>query len=386
MYRTACLGLLSLAPLLAGCNNGTMPAAGPPRAPEVLVSTPLVREVTDYEFFTGRTEASERVDLRGRVTGYLEKTYFTEGALVQKDDLLFRIDPRPYAAELVRAEASQTQAESRLERLERDYERLRGLIGRQAVSREEFDKLTSDRAEARAAAAVATANVKLAQLNLDYTEVRAPFSGRISRRMVDPGNLVKADETILSTLVAQEPMYAYFDVDERTLLRQLLRDGRLEAAQVNRLPIQIGLADEEGYPHPGVVNFVDNRVDPNTGTMWLRGEFVKPEREIKPGIFIRVRFPLGKPYQAVLIAEQALGTDQGQKFLFVVDDKNRVSYRPVKVGRLFDGLRVIHEGLKPTERIVVAGLQRVRAGAEIVPKVVDMAGQVATRPRPKDEG
>jgi RND family efflux transporter MFP subunit len=369
--------------LAAGCARNGPPAASL-KPPEVLVSQPVVREVTDYEIFTGRTEAFERVEIRARVTGYLEKTLFTEGALVQEGDLLFQIDPRPYQAELARAEAALTQAQARVDRLNRDYQRAQALLGPRAISREEFDRMAGERDEARAAVGVAESNVRLARLNVEYTEVRAPFAGRISRRLVDPGNLVKADETVLTTLVSLEPMYVYFDVDERTLLRQLLRAGRLDSASQDKVPIEIGLADEEGYPHPGVVNFVDNRVDPNTGSLWMRGEFVHPDRPIKPGIFARVRFPLGGPYPAVLVAEQALGTDQGQKFVYVVDEKNRAVYRPVKAGRLHGGLRVIQDGLKPGERVVVSGLQRVRAGAEVTPKATEMS-TLAAVPRPRAE-
>jgi len=365
--------LLLLALLaLTGCGGGA-PLAMAPKPAEVLVSSPLVREVTDYERFTGRTEASIKVELRSRVTGYLEKTWFREGDLVTKDAPLFLVDPRPYLAELGRAEASLAQAQAQLSRLEGDFDRAQGLIAKMAIGREEFEKLRGDRDEARAALRVGEANVQLSKLNLQYTEIRAPFSGRISRRLVDPGNLIKADETLLSVLVAEDPMFAYFDVDERTLLRQLLRDGRLESTMSQQLPVMIGLADEETFPHAGIINFADNRLDPGTGSMWLRAQFVNPRRPIKAGMFIRVRLPIGQPFKAVLIAEQALGTDQGQKFVYVVDSQDKIDYRPVKVGRLQDdGLRVISEGLKANERIVVGGLQRVRAGATIVPKNVTM--------------
>ncbi|MBL8794358.1 MAG: efflux RND transporter periplasmic adaptor subunit [Planctomycetia bacterium] len=358
--------------LLAGC-KGEQAAKGPPPPPEVLVSTPLVHPVTDYEVFTGRTEASNRVELRSRVTGYLEESPFLEGELVKKDDVLFHIDPKPYRAELARAEAGLVQAHARLRRLESDFERAQGLFVKQAIGREEYDRLRGDRDEAKASVGVADANVELARLNLSYTDVRAPFAGRISRRLVDPGNLVKADETILTVLVAEAPMYAYFDVDERTLLRQLLREGKLAFSLSDRVAVQIGLADEDGFPHAGVVNFVDNKLDTGTGSMWMRAQFTEPRRPIKAGMFIRVRFPLGQQYRAVLVAEQALGTDQGQKFVYVIGANNQVEYRPVKAGRLQeDGLRVIQEGLKPGERLVVSGLQRVRAGGTVTPKVIDM--------------
>jgi len=376
MHRLRGYCLLLLSGVLSGCAQAPVQPA-PPKAPEVLVGLPLVREVTDYEIFTGRTEASKRVEIRSRVTGYLDKTHFQDGAQVKQGDLLFEIDPRLYQAELTRAEASLVQANAHLARLQRDYDRLQSLVNQKAVSREEFDKVAGERAEAEAAVRVAQANLEVARLNLQYTEIRAPFAGHISRQMVDPGNLVKADETVLTTLVASEPMYVYFDVDERTLLRKLLQEGKLDAAQQKRVPIAIGLADEEGFPHAGVVNFVDNRVDPSTGSLWLRGEFTAASRPIRPGIFVRVRLPLGEPYKAVMVAEQALATDQGQRYLYVVDDKNKVSYRAVKVGRLLDGLRVVHEGLRPDEKVVVTGLQRVRPNVEIVPKQVDMAERVA---------
>lgn len=357
---------------LTGCSSNAPPAMAP-KAAEVLVSSPLVREVADYEQFTGRTEASIKVDLRSRVTGYLEKTYFREGDLVTKDAPLFLIDPKPYQAELGRSEAGLAQAQAHLSRLEGDFDRAKGLIAKMAIGREEYEKMRGDRDEAHAAVRVAAASVQLAKLNLQYTEIKAPFGGRISRRLVDPGNLVKADETLLSVLVSEEPMYAYFDVDERTLLRQLLRDGRLEATMSQEIPVMIGLADEDTFPHAAMVNFADNRLDSGTGSMWLRAQFVNPRRPIKAGMFIRVRLPIGQPFKAVLVAEQALGTDQGQKFVYVVDGQDKVEYRPVKVGRLQDdGLRVIAEGLKANERIVVGGLQRVRAGATIIPKNVSM--------------
>jgi RND family efflux transporter MFP subunit len=327
--------------------------------------------VTDFEVFTGRTEAANRVELRSQVKGVLETAYFQDGDTVQKGDLLFLIDPKPFKAELARAEASMALALAHQKRLEGDFDRAQALIGRQAISREEYEKLRGDKDEAQAATKVAESNVEIARLNLKYTEIRAPFGGRISRRLVDPGNLVKPDETLLTVLVSEDVMYAYFDVDERTLLRQMLGKGNEPASGV-RTPVAIGLADEDGFPHLGMVNFVDNRLDPGTGSMWMRAHFIQPKRPVKMGMFIRVRFPLGQPYQAILIPELALGTDQGQKFVYVVDAQGKVEYRQIKAGRLQeDGMRVILEGLKVDEQVVVAGLQRVRAGATVSPKRVE---------------
>jgi membrane fusion protein, multidrug efflux system len=333
-----------------------------------LVAAALLRDVTDYEYFSGRTDASNKVDVRSRVTGYLEKAAFTEGDVVKAGDLLFVIDQRPYKAELAKAEGALAQAEARLLRMEGDFERIRPLAGRGRVTSEEYELRASDRDEARAAKQIAQANLDLAKLNLKYTEVRAPFAGRISRRQIDPGNLVKADDTILTTLVTVEPTYAYFDVDERTLLRQMLKEGTLAARQ-GPVEVELGLVDEDGYPHRGQVNFVD-----------------KPSRPIPPGLYVRVRFPLGRPHPAVLVAEQALGSDQGQKFLYVVGSNNKVAYRRVQLGRQHGGLREIKEGVRPGEQVVVSGLQRVRADIEVRPEKTDMlavASPAADQPRPQ---
>ena len=374
---------LTLAGYLAvvtGCAR-EIPAPPPQKAPEVLVSEAFARDTVEYEYFTGRTEASQRVDVRSRVTGYLMESKFRDGDPVAKDAVLFVIDQRPYQAELAKAEAGLKQAQSASDRAATEYGRAQGLYSRNAIGREEFDRYQFTRDEAAAALKVAESNVQLARLNLQFTEVRAPFAGSISRRMVDPGNLVKADETILTTLVATEPMFAYFDVDERTLLRKLLAAADSRNGSVR---LAIGLADEEGYPHPAQVNFVDNKLDPATGSMWMRAEFIQPTRPVRPGMFVRVRFPLGQAKEGVLVAEQALGSDQGQRYLLVIGKDNKAEYRKVTVGAGEpDGTRVITEGLKAGERVVVSGLLRVRAGTEVVPKVVPMPIRDQTGAKPE---
>ena len=359
-----------------GCGPAPAQPSSAPPAPEVLVSLPVFREVTDYVDFPGRIEAVNSIEVRARVTGYLDKVYFQEGAEVKQGDLLFEIDPRPYKAELARTEGNIVQSEGRLRRMEAEHQRATSLLPKGNISREDFDRIAGDRTEARGALAVAKANRDMAELNVGFTQVRAPLSGRISRRYIDPGNLVKADETPLTTIVSLDPIYAYFDADERTTLRlqRLVRAQKIKWSLKAGVPVTLGLADEEGFPRQGTITFADNRLDPDTGTWRLRGQFANTDFALSPGLFVRLRAPIGEPYPAILVSEQALGTDQGQKFVYVVNDKSQVEYRRVKVGSLHGGLRVITENLKPKEKIVVSGLQRVRPDMEVSPTLVEMPG------------
>lgn len=360
-------------------------AGGPPKAPEVIVDLPTHGEITDYEDFTGRTMATQTVDVRARVTGYLDKINFKdrEGQEIEAGEVLAEIDPRPYLAEVARAQSSVAQADSRLARLELDYQRARKTVASKTISQEQFDQVTGDRNEAKAAIEVAKANLNLAKLNLSYCKVKAPITGRVGRTQFDPGNLVRADETILTTLVAMHPMYVYFEVDERTMLRlrRYMEEGRIRTQGDKAVAVKIGLADEEGFPHSGSVNFVDNRLDPATGTLQIRGIFDNSERLLLPSLFVRVRLPIGEPYQALLISEQALGTDQEQKFVYVIDENNKAQYRRVKVGKLQKGRRVILEGLNENERVVVSGLQRVRPELQVQPRVLQAANEGGTAGR-----
>jgi RND family efflux transporter MFP subunit len=246
-----------------------------------------------------------------------------------------------------------------------------------AISQEDYDKAEGDRNEAAAAVGVAEAARDVAQQNLDYTLITATISGRISQQMIDPGNMVKANDTVLTTIVSMDPMYAYFDIDERTLLqiRRLVRAGKVRSAREGGAKVCLGLADEGGFPHEGTINFIDNRVDIPTGTLRVRGLFPNPNRMLSPGLFVRVQVPIGDPHQSLLVSERALGSDQGQKFLYVLNDKDEVVYRHVEVGTLNDGLRVIHSGVKPGERVILSGLQRVRPGIKVNAKNVAMAGK-----------
>lgn len=358
-----------------GCARPAAQAGPPPQqTPEVLVATPIVQEVTDYEDFPGRTAPVHSVEIRARVTGYLDKVHFKEGDDVGEGDLLFEIDPRWYKAELNRAKATLNQAQAHLSRLKADYERASKLRPKGIVTQEQFDRVAGDRDEALAAVDVAQADRDLAELNLSYTKILAPFGGRISSRFIDPGNLVKADDTILTSIVSYEPMYAYFDLDERTTLKvqRLVREGVIEWSPAKGLPVFLGLPDETGYPREGTINFADNRVDPDTGTWRLRGKFDNPENVLSPGLIVHMRLPIGAPYRGLLVAEQALGADQGQKFVYVVDQSGKVEYRRVQVGSLHQGLRVVTDGLQTGEQVIVSGLQRARPGAEVNVKVIDM--------------
>jgi RND family efflux transporter MFP subunit len=372
------VAVVGLALLVSGgCTKQPAPTPSV-KPPDVVVARPLVRTVTDYEDFTGRTEAYRTIEVRARVSGYLNKVNFVEGSEVKKGEVLFEIDPRLFEAQLQRANAVLNQAQAHLRRLDQDLDRATSLLPRNAISREEYDKIAGDRSEAAAAVSVAKASVEAAKLNLAYTKVVAPISGRISRRLLDPGNLIKADETVLTSIVSDDPIYAYFDIDERTLLRlrRMVRQTQSIFVRKQDVPVMLGLSDEEGFPHVGKIDFSDNRLDPMTGTLRVRGVFDNPQHLLSPGLFVRIRLPIGHPYEAILIAEQALGTDQGQKFVYVVNEQNEVEYRRVQVGSVFDGLRVITEGLSKDERVIISGLQRARAGLVVEPRQVEMPTEV----------
>jgi RND family efflux transporter MFP subunit len=368
---------LGLCLALAGCARA--PSEAPAAAPApVTVSYPVEREVTDYADFTARTAAVDSVELRARVSGYLDKVNFKEGALVKKGDVLFEIDPRTYKAVLKHAEGNLAAAEARVERLDADFARARRLIGTGAMSREDYDKIAGDRGEAAASRAALKAAVERAQLDLGFTKVTAPVSGRISRYFVTVGNLVQAGDltggTLLTTIVSVDPMYAYFDVDEHTVLRvkQLIREGKAKTPDDVEIPVWLGLASEDGHPHRGSIHFIDNQVNPRTGTLRVRGVFPNKDEMLSPGYFARVRVPIGVPHKTLLVTERALDTDQGQKVVYVVDKDNRVVARPVRLGAFNDGRREILDGLKPGERVIVNGLQLVRPGVTVEANLVDM--------------
>jgi len=364
---------------VAGCSRGSaQPTAPPP--PSVTVSRPVERAVTDYADFTARIAAVESVEVRAHVWGYLDKVRFKEGALVNKGDVLFEIDARPYQATLNQAKAKVAQDEAQLTFDEAEYQRNLHLIGARAVSQSDLDKSAAARDVDRANIAADKAIVAARELDLEYTKVIAPVGGRVSRYNVTVGNLVQSGDqnggTLLTTIVSVDPIYAYFDVDERTVtrVRQLIREGEAKSKSAGQTawPTSLGLATDVGFPRQGTINFVDNQVNPKTGTLRVRAVFSNKDDALSPGYFARVRVPTGEPRDALLVSDRALDNDQGQKILYVVNAKNEIVARPIRTGMLHDGLRVIEDGLKAGERVVVNGLQLVRPGMTVEPKLVDM--------------
>ena len=364
---------------LAGCAGAPSGAPVPPHT-QVTVSRPIERYVTDYADFTARTAAVDSVDVRAHVWGYLEKVNFKEGSLVKKGEVLFEIDPRPYKALLDQADAKLLQDEVQLKFDEAEYQRNSRLVKSNTVSQSEFEKSQSARDVDMANIAADKALIAQRALDLQYTKVIAPVSGRVSRYVVTVGNLIQSGDqnggTLLTTVVSVDPMYAYFDVDEHTALRvrQLVREGKSDSPRDGGYPVSLGLANQKGQPHRGTIDFVDNQVNPKTGTIRLRGIFPNKEQVLLPGLFARVRASIGRPHKALLVSGRALDTDQGQKILYVVNEKNEVVSRTVRLGALHDSLREITDGLNPGERMIVNGLQQVRPGIMVEPTLVDMPG------------
>jgi RND family efflux transporter MFP subunit len=360
---------------LAGCSP--KPPAPPP-PPGVSVAPVLQRDVAEWDEFSGRLQAVDQVEIRPRVSGYIKRVTFTEGREVRKGETLFAIDPRPYQADLDRAQAQLEQARTAADLAAREVARAEKLVKVQAISREEFDSRTSAQANSVAAVRAAEAAVETARLNLEWTQVRSPIAGRVSRAEVTEGNLVQAgppDATLLTTVVSLDSMYLYFDSDEQSYLRYA---GRAAADSgkgwhSDRLPVYMGLANETGFPHEGRLDFVDNRLDPATGTIRTRAIFSNRDRRFTPGLFARVKLVGGKREPALLVRDAAIGTDQDRKFVLVLAKGDSLAYRPVELGRLSDdGLRIVRSGLEPGEQVVVNGLMRVRPGIKVTPKVVAM--------------
>ncbi|HWK74634.1 MAG TPA: efflux RND transporter periplasmic adaptor subunit [Povalibacter sp.] len=362
--------------VLSGCKSEATPATAP-AATTVSVAAALQRQVTQWDDFTGRLEAVESVEIRPRVTGYIESVNFAEGGIVHKGDLLFVIDPRPYQAELDKAEAELTRAKARVELAQSDVVRSEKLLSIKAVSQEEYDQRVNASREARANVEAAHAAAEVARLNLSFTRVTSPITGRVSKAAVTAGNLVtggSSTATLLTTVVSVDPIYVSFEGDEQVYLKytELARRGERPSSRDAANPVKMGLANEDGYPHTGRMVFVDNRIDPRTGTIRARAAFDNKDGYLTPGLFARVKLFGHNTFPAVLVDDRAVGTDQSQKFVYVVDADNKVSYRTVKIGRLTNGLRIVQEGLAAGETVVVNGLQRVHPGQIVAPQRVAM--------------
>lgn len=363
-----------------GCENSNAPgsqANQPP--PKIKIAQPLSQQVTEWDEYTGRVEAVNSVDIRARVSGYLEKVNFKAGDKVHKGDLLFLIDPKPFAAQLSYAEAELERAKSKHELAKNDLSRAERLFHGKAISEEEYDARSKGLRETLAAVESAKANVHTAQLNLEFTKVRAPIDGRIGRELITAGNLVSgsgADATLLTFIVSTDPVYVYIDADERSVLkyrRQAQQDGRGNLAEA-RTPVELALADEVNFPHQGHLDYISPREDTATGTLTLRGVFANPDELLSPGFFARMRVRQSKPYPAVLLPDRAIGTDQAQRFIWIVDQENQVQYRKVELGAHIGQSRVITQGLKAEEWVVIEGISKLKPGIKVNPERIVPAG------------
>ncbi len=369
---------------IAGCGGKATGNTRSAEPPAVIVTTPGEKDLADFVEFTGRTDAVESVEIRARVSGYLNKINFKPGKEVVAGDLLFEIDPRPYDAELQRSEGVLATAEASLKQATAEMDRAEGLHKKAISTQSDYDKAIADLAHAAAQVQSSKATVVQARLNLDFTKVTAPISGRTSRELMTQGNLVAADTTALTTIVSLDPMFAYFDVDERTLLdiQQRIREKKMVSARErDDVEIRLALANESGFPHVGVVDLVDNRVDAGTGTIQIRGRFPNADRLLTAGLFVRIQFQMGPSRKRLLIPERALAQQQGQRYVYVVTAENKIDRRNVTVGRRDGALRVIEDGLAPADRVVVKGQQRVRPGVEVrIEKEAEASGQTNSTP------
>ena len=364
--------LCALATLIASCGEGQKQAGAPP-PPPVTVAKPVKRTVTDFDEYVGRFTAINSVEVRARVSGYLDGVHFKDGQIVKQGDLLFTIDKRPFQNTLDQARANLAQAKSNLAFTQSDYTRGQQLVRDKTITDQTFEQRAQAFHNAEAAVSNNEAAVRQAELDIEFTELRAPVNGRIGDRRVSPGNLVTGgttgNTTLLATIVSLDPVYCYFDADERSILKyqQLAREGRADNIRDGKMDCVLELANESGFPHKGVLDFVDNRVDPATGTMSVRGVFANADRTLQPGFFARIRVPGSAKYSALLIPDQAVGTDQGQKFVFTVNSQDIPEYKIVNLGPIIDGLRVVRQGIQSNDWVVVNGLMGVRPGAKVNP-------------------
>jgi multidrug efflux system membrane fusion protein len=359
------LGLLS-------CNRQAPPPESQP--PPVTIAKPIQKEIVEWDYFTGRTEAVESVNITPRVSGYIDNITFRAGEVVNKGDLLFVIDPRPYRAVLDQAHAQQRDAEADQQLQEANYARQDKLRQTGVIAKEDFDTALSNKNRAAARVLEAQASVESAQLNLTFTQITAPISGRISREQVTVGNLVQADTTLLTNIVSVHPIYAYFNVDERAVLNyeKQVREGKLADARSGSVPVYLQLENENGFPHQGSIDFINNQFNASTGTLQVRGLFPNANAVLIPGAFVRIRVAGTPLHPAILVSDRAVGTDQGQKFVLVVGKDNVVAIKTVELGPEAEGLRVVRSGLTGDEQIIINGIVNARPGSKVSPQEGDM--------------
>jgi RND family efflux transporter MFP subunit len=366
LSAVAASALLIVTAALSGCmRSGPPPQA--PAAPEVGVALPKPGKVVNYEYFPGHIEAVNSINVEAMVPGRLEEVRFTDGQLVEKNQELFLIDPKVFQAQFEQAKANVAFARAHLAHLEADLRRDKALLPTKAISQQDYDLAEGLRNEAAASVDVAVAAMNSAEENLKYTTVRAKFAGRIGRRMIDPGNMVRANDTVLTTLVSADKMYIYFDVDERTTIniRDIIDTAQSPPGQ-SAVKIDYALATEEGYPRSATVHFFDNQINSGTATWRLRASIENPDQRLLANQFVRVRVPIGAPYDTLLVPERALGSDQGQKFLYVIDKNNKAVYKQVQCGPQVGEMLAILSGLDAKDRVVVNGLQRIHQAGEVV--------------------
>jgi multidrug efflux system membrane fusion protein len=382
---------LALMAASSGCVR-KQPQIAPPAVPVVPVSKPVQRAVTEYVSFTGRADAVNAVDIRARVTGYLVQIPFREGSDVKKGELLFEIDPRPYKAQLEQAEGQLNLYKAQLELAKANHARdkIAATTAPGAVSLQQLDQDKAAVDQAVASVRASEASLDLYKLNVDYTQVTSPIDGQVSRYYLTLGNLVNQDQTVLTSVVSLDPIYAYCEVDEPTVLRvrRAINEGKMPRYTEADVPLELGLQGEVGFPHIGKLNFVNNQVNPNTGTVSVRGIFDNPRppkgtRLISPGMYVRIRMRMGEPRSALLVIDRAITSDQGLKYVYVVDaENNKATYRRVTTGWLEDdGLRVITAGLAPDDLVVVSGLQQVKPNMVVKPAPQPMPSLAPTHER-----
>jgi len=376
--RLAMAGVsLLAAAVLAACSGGHAEEAGAPPPPQVSAAPVLVKPVSQWDDFSGRVEAVQSVELRPRVSGYIDKVNYVEGDEVKKGDVLFTIDARSYRAELDRATAELARARTQASLSRSEAERARRLSDQQAISTETWEQRRATAEQAQAAVLAAQAAVDAARLNMEFTQVRAPIDGRAGRAMVTAGNLVTAGDSasVLTTLVSLDTVFVYFDADEGTFLRyaQMARKGERPSERDSELPVKVGLSGEEGFPHQGKVDFLDNQVTRSTGTIRVRALLDNADRAFTPGLFARVQLLGSGEFQAMLIDDKAVLTDQDRKYVYVVDKENKAQRRDVTLGRTAEGLRIVQQGLAAGDRVIIDGVQKVfMPGMPVQAKVVAM--------------